>query len=77
MELRFNPKNRYDRTKQYRLVPDRLTGDLDQLRQVSRSAGAGRGARSAACIRPKMPNVCYQRVAGPLPSGKNTESRRG
>jgi hypothetical protein len=27
---RFNPKNRYDRTKQYRLVPERLTADLRQ-----------------------------------------------
>jgi len=27
-QSRFNPKNRYVRTKQYRLVPDRLTADL-------------------------------------------------
>lgn len=33
-QSRFNPKNRYDRTKQYRLVPARLTADLEQWRQT-------------------------------------------
>ena len=32
-QSRFNPKNRYDRTKQYRLVPTRLAADLEQWRQ--------------------------------------------
>jgi hypothetical protein len=27
-QSRFNPKNRYDRTKQYRLIPERLAADL-------------------------------------------------
>jgi len=31
-QSRFNPKNRYDRTKQYRLVPARLTADLQRRR---------------------------------------------
>jgi hypothetical protein len=33
-QSRFNPKNRYDRTKQYRLVPERLTADLQQWRKI-------------------------------------------
>jgi hypothetical protein len=32
-QSRFNPKNRYDRTKQYRLVPARLAADLEQWRR--------------------------------------------
>ncbi|HZT32978.1 MAG TPA: hypothetical protein VFA33_24030 [Bryobacteraceae bacterium] len=32
-QSRFNPKNRYDRTKQYRLVPTRLAADLKQWSQ--------------------------------------------
>lgn len=41
-QSRFNPKNRYDRTKQYRLVPERLTADLQQWRKIQdeRSADA-------------------------------------
>jgi len=34
-QSRFNPKNRYDRTKQYRLVPDRFAADLEQFGQAN------------------------------------------
>ena len=34
-QSRFNPKNRYDGTKQYRLVPDRFAADLEQFGQAN------------------------------------------
>jgi hypothetical protein len=72
---RFNPNNHYDRTKQYRLVPARLTADLDQWRQ-SHDLESTTGCTECRMRSAKMPNLCCQRVASQTPSGKIAESRR-
>jgi hypothetical protein len=70
-QSRFNPKNRYDRTKQYRLVPKRLTADLQHWRktQDDRSAegspkvpdASGKNAECALSTSCEKPSIRQKR----------------
>jgi len=74
-QSRFNPKNRYDRTKQYRLVPKRLTADLQHWRKTQDERSA-EGSPEVPDASGKNAECALSTSCEKQPFGKNAESIR-